>query len=66
MLKAIGLNLGTVILKPSPYENVVLDQLYKGRNIFPGTEISSGETITLVVGKNTEDLPFDNENETFE
>ena len=66
MLKAIGLVQGTVILKPSPYENVVLEQLYKGRIIHPGTEISAGETITLVVGKNTEDLPFDNENETIE
>jgi beta-lactam-binding protein with PASTA domain len=66
MLKAIGLQLGTVILKPSPYENVVLDQLYKGRNILSGTAISAGETITLVVGKNTEDLPLNNENETLE
>jgi beta-lactam-binding protein with PASTA domain len=66
MLKAIGLELGTVILKPSPYENVVLDQLYKGRIIQPGTSISAGETITLVVGKNTEDLPLTNENETLE
>ena len=66
MLKAIGLELGTVILKPSPYENVVLDQLYKGRNIFPGTLISAGETITLVVGKDTEDMPLDKENENLE
>lgn len=57
MLKAIGLVLGNVILKPSPYENAVLEQLYKGRAIAPGTEISFGETITLVVGKNPADLP---------
>jgi len=63
MLKAIGLQLGTVIFKPSPYENVVLEQLYKGRMVYPGTEISVGETITLVIGKNTEDLPLNNENE---
>jgi beta-lactam-binding protein with PASTA domain len=63
MLKAIGLNLGSVILKPSPYENAVLEQLYKGRVILPGTEISAGETITLVVGKNPEDLSNSNENE---
>jgi beta-lactam-binding protein with PASTA domain len=66
MLKAIGLELGTVIYKPSPYENVVLDQLYKGRNIYPGAEISSGETITLVVGKNPEDLPLNNKNDNLE
>jgi beta-lactam-binding protein with PASTA domain len=62
MLKAIGLELGPVIYKPSPYENAVLEQLYKGRAIAHGTEISAGETITLVVGKNPEDLPLNIEN----
>jgi beta-lactam-binding protein with PASTA domain len=57
MLKAIGLELAPVIYKPSPYENAVLAQLYKGREILFGTEISAGETITLVVGKNPDDLP---------
>ncbi|MCL2245601.1 MAG: PASTA domain-containing protein [Lentimicrobiaceae bacterium] len=61
MLKAIGLELGTVIYKPSPYENAVLEQLYKGRAINPGTEISAGETITLVVGKNPDELSNENE-----
>ena len=63
MLKAIGLELGTVIYKPSPYENAVLEQLHKGRIIHPGTEICAGETIILVVGKDTENLLFNNENE---
>jgi len=66
MLKAIGLELGPVILKPSPYGNAVLEQLYKGRVIAPGTEISAGETITLVVGKNPEDLSSDNQKQTTE
>jgi beta-lactam-binding protein with PASTA domain len=66
MLKAIGLELGSVIYKPSPYENAVLEQLYKGRTIAPGTEISAGETVTLVVGKNPEDLPQNNQNLTIE
>ena len=57
MLKAIGLELGPAIYKPSQYENAVLEQLYKGRTIAPGTEISAGETITLIVGKSTDDLP---------
>jgi beta-lactam-binding protein with PASTA domain len=60
MLKAIGLERGPVIFKPSPYENAVLEQLYNGRAIAPGTEISAGETITLVVGKSPDDLPFRN------
>jgi beta-lactam-binding protein with PASTA domain len=63
MLKAIGLELGQVIFKPSPYANAVLEQLYKGRVIAPGIEISAGETITLVVGKDTDDLPDSIENE---
>jgi len=66
MLRAIGLEVGTPIFKPSPYENAVLEQLYKGRNIAPGTEISAGEIITLVVGKNPEGLIFEDENEIIE
>jgi beta-lactam-binding protein with PASTA domain len=56
MLKAIGLVVGPVIYKPSPYENAVLEQLYKGRAIKSGTEISTGETIVLVVGKDPGEL----------
>ncbi|MDR2972848.1 MAG: hypothetical protein LBU83_13140 [Bacteroidales bacterium] len=66
MLKAIGLVPGAVIYKPSPYENAVLEQFYKGRIIYPGTEINMGDTITLVVGKNPEDLPDNDENETID
>jgi beta-lactam-binding protein with PASTA domain len=66
MLKAIGLELGSVIYKPSPYENAVLEQLYKGRTISPGTEISSGEIIVLVVGKNPKELSDKNNNENIE
>ena len=66
MLKAIGLELGTVIYKPSPYENAVLEQLYKGRTINPGTEISAGEIVVLVIGKNPEELSDEMENEIIE
>jgi hypothetical protein len=34
-----------------------LEQLYKGRSISPGTEISKGDVISLVVGKNIGNLP---------
>ena len=57
MLRAIGLNVGTPIFKPSRYENAVLEQFYKGRIIKAGTEISMGDTITLIVGRNPEALP---------
>jgi beta-lactam-binding protein with PASTA domain len=66
MLKAIGLEMGPVILKPSPYGNAVLEQLYRGRVIEPGSEISVGEIITLVVGKSPDDLPDAIENEIVE
>ena len=56
MLKAIDLQLGDVIYKPSPFENAV-STTYKGRAIAPGTEISVGETIALVVGRNVDNLP---------
>ncbi len=59
MLKAEGLVLGTVIYKPSPYENAVLEQLYRGRPIASGKDINMGEIITLVVGKDIEGLPTD-------
>ena len=57
MLKAIGLETGSVIYKPSPYENVVLEQLHGGRPIAVGTEIKMGEKIILVVGKDIQGLP---------
>lgn len=57
MLKAIGLELEGVIYKPSPFENAVLEQLYKGRSIAANTEINQGDKITLVVGKDIDDLP---------
>jgi beta-lactam-binding protein with PASTA domain len=59
MLKAKGLELGSVIYKASPYENVVLEQLYKGRSISSDTEISMGESITLVVGRDIESMMLD-------
>ena len=59
MLKAKGLILGSVIYKPSPYENAVLEQLYRGRPIASGKDINMGEIITLVVGKDIEGLPSD-------
>ena len=61
MLQALGLTVGGVIYKPSPFENAVLEQLYNGRAIAPGTEINVGDKITLVVGRN---LPEDMNNET--
>ena len=57
MMESQGLVLDRVIEKPSPYENVVLEVLYKGHSIAQGTPIKQGEKITLVVGKDIGDLP---------
>ena len=64
MIESQGLVLDHVIEKPSPYENVVLEVLYKGRSITQGTPIKQGEKITLVVGKNIGDLPSSDSTET--
>ncbi len=57
MIESQGLVLDRIIEKPSPYENVVLEVLYKGHAIAQGTPIKQGEKITLVVGKDIGDLP---------
>lgn len=64
MLKAIGLEVGGIIYKPSEYTNAVLDQLYRGRSISAGTPINYGEKITLVVGKDINDLSDETDSTT--
>lgn len=59
MIESQGLVLDHIIEKPSPYENVVLEVLYRGHSIAQGTPIKQGEKITLVVGKNIGELPSD-------
>ena len=66
MIESQGLVLDRVIEKPSPYENVVLEVLYKGHAIAQGTPIKQGEKITLVVGKDIGDLPDSTRTETSE
>ena len=66
MIESQGLVLERVIEKPSPYENVVLEVLYKGHSIAQGTPIKQGEKITLVVGKDVGDLPDTTQTSTSE
>jgi len=49
-LSSYELNRGRIILKPSPFENAVLEQRYSGESIDPGTKIPKGSVIDLVVG----------------
>jgi beta-lactam-binding protein with PASTA domain len=45
-----GLQLEDTIFKPDFAKNSVLDQLYNGQSIKPGTKIQQGNKITLVLG----------------
>ena len=52
MLESYGLKMDPEIeWKPDQCVNCVLDQLYKGKPIAPGTQIEKGSVIRLVVGK---------------
>ncbi|MFT3946046.1 MAG: PASTA domain-containing protein [Agriterribacter sp.] len=49
-LRSRGLKLGDTTYKPDIAKNAVLDQLYKNATIRPGTKITMGNTISLVLG----------------
>ncbi len=49
-LATTGLRLGDTIYKADFAKNSVLDQLYKGEHISPGTKIQMGSTISLILG----------------
>lgn len=49
-LKQYGLILEDTVYKPDFAKNAVLDQLYQGEPIKPGTKIQMGSGITLVLG----------------
>lgn len=49
-LNSYELERGKIILKPSPFENAVLEQRFEGESIEPGTKIPKGSVIDLVVG----------------
>jgi beta-lactam-binding protein with PASTA domain len=50
VLRQYGLKLGDTVYKPDFARNSVLDQLYHGSTIKPGTQIQQGSSITLVLG----------------
>jgi beta-lactam-binding protein with PASTA domain len=49
-LRQYGLKLEDTVFRPDFARNAVLDQLYKGESIKPGTKIQQGSAITLVLG----------------
>ena len=50
VLRRYGLKLGDTVFRPDFARNSVLDQLFKGESIKPGTKIQQGSEITLVLG----------------
>lgn len=50
-IETYGLKIGKLNYKPHKYENLVLEQKYKGKQIKEGDSIAKGSKITLVVGR---------------
>lgn len=50
ILKSKGLKRGSITYKPDLAQNAILEQWYNGEQIKPGTPISKGSSIDLVVG----------------
>jgi eukaryotic-like serine/threonine-protein kinase len=50
ILKNMGLRLGDTTYKPDFAKNSVLEQLFNGQSISPGTPIRMGSSISLVIG----------------
>jgi len=50
VLKNMDLKIGDTTFKPDFAKNAILEQLYNGTSINPGTQIRKGSTISLVLG----------------
>lgn len=50
LLRNIGLRIGDTTYKPDFAKNSILEQLFNGNPIAPGTKIRAGSTISLVLG----------------
>ncbi len=57
-LRNMGLRLGDTLYKPDFARNSVLEQLYNGNPIEPGTKIPMGSSITLVLGTGVGEAEF--------
>lgn len=56
-IKAKGLNLRKITYRQDEATDLVLEQLYNGRNIAPGKMIDAGSYIDVVVGINYQEAP---------
>ena len=51
LLESKGFALGNIMLRPSEFDDLVLEQMHDGQTIAPGSRLGNGSTIDLVVGK---------------
>jgi len=51
ILESYSLVIGELIHVPSEYRNLVIQQLYQGKPVVPGTVVTKGATIDLHIGK---------------
>jgi beta-lactam-binding protein with PASTA domain len=58
ILKQYGLKIEDTIFRPDFAKNSVLDQMYNGESIKPGTKIQQGSSITIVLGNGIGDIDF--------
>ena len=63
LLTTCGLKTAPFEYRESEYKNAVLEQLYRGGHIEPGTMINKGSAITLVLGRDKKDIENKNREE---
>ncbi len=51
LLESNGFNVGQIIYQPSEYDNIVIEQRFKGKKLNEGYLLEQGSSITLIVGK---------------
>ena len=51
LLENNGFSVGQVIYQPSEFDNIVIEQRYKGKKVEEGQMLEQGSAITLIVGK---------------
>lgn len=51
LLESNGFSVGQVIYQPSEFDNIVIEQRFKGKKLNEGEMLEQGSSITLIVGK---------------
>lgn len=59
LLQSVGLKIGEIKYVPDKFKNLVLKQLFEGKEITEGTMITQGSTIYLVVGDGLGTMEFE-------